>query len=141
MSLEAKSYPFGTIYEVPLELAVLKLFSFHVTGVEKKEPLPSKEDATMGKRGIIALMLLGLLAFGSAAPVLAQNQDGLVNVVIGDVTILEEVDIALAANVVANVCALVVADVLVLAQQVDATGVDFVCRQRGTGRSVAITDN
>jgi hypothetical protein len=112
-----------------------------VAGVEKKEPLPSNEDATMAKKGIIALMLLSLLAFGSAAPVLAQVQDGLVNVAIGDVTILEEVDVALAANVVANVCALVVADVLVLANQVDATSTPFVCKQRGSGRPVAITNN
>jgi hypothetical protein len=111
-------------------------------GVEKKEPLASKEDAAMGKKGIIVLMLLSLLAFGSATPVLAQVQDGLVNVAIGDVTILEEVDVAIAANVVANICALVVADVLVLARQVDAgTLDDFTCNQRGSGRTVAITDN
>jgi hypothetical protein len=138
--LEAKSYQFGAIYEVPLELAVLKLFSFRMTMMEKKEPSPSKEDTTMGKKVISALMILSLLAFGSATPVLAQ-QDGLVNVEIGDVTILEEVDVAVAANVVANVCAMVVADVLVLAQQVDATGIDFVCTQRGSRRTVAITDN
>ena len=95
----------------------------------------------MGKRGIVTLMLLGLLAFGSAAPVLAQVQDGLVNVSIGDVTILREVDVALAANVVAHVCALVQADVLVLANSVDAGGADFVCQQRGSGRAVAITNN
>lgn len=94
----------------------------------------------MRKRGIVALMLLGLLTFGSVAPALAQ-QDGLVNVEIGDVTILENVDVALAATVVANLCALVQANVLVLANAVDAGGADFVCQQRGSGRTVAITDN
>lgn len=70
------------------------------------------------------------------------QQDGLVNVSIGDVTILEEVDVALAARVVANVCALVQADVLVLAEQLDAGVIeDFACDQRGSGRTVAITDN
>lgn len=63
------------------------------------------------------------------------------NVSIGDVTILEEVDIALAATVVANVCALVNADVVVLATEVDAGDrLDFTCNQRGSGRTVAITD-
>jgi hypothetical protein len=82
------------------------------------------------------------MVLGAAGPALAQPQDGLVNVAIGDVTILRNVDVALAANVVANVCALVEADVLVLAEQVDAGDIDdFTCRQRGSGRTVAITDN
>jgi hypothetical protein len=95
----------------------------------------------MGKRGIVALMLLGLLTFGSAAPALAQIQDGLVNVAIGDVTILDDVDVALAANVVANVCALALVDALVLVNNVDQTGTPFTCTQRGSGRPVAVTDN
>jgi hypothetical protein len=76
------------------------------------------------------------------APVAQAQQNGLVNVEIGDVTILRNVDVALAANVVANVCALVEADVLVLANQVDAGTIDdFTCNQRGSGRAVAITDD
>ena len=47
-----------------------------------------------------------LTVSGAAAPAaLAQQQDGLVNVNIGNVNILRNVDLALAANVVANVCA------------------------------------
>jgi hypothetical protein len=50
--------------------------------------------------------------------------------------------IALAARVVANVYALVPADVLVLIEQVDNDDLDdFVCDQRGSGSTVAITDN
>lgn len=86
-----------------------------------------------------ALLLLAATALPAAAQV---DQDGLVNVSIGDVTILEEVDVALAAVVVANVCALVEANVLVLAEQVDEGTIEsFECAQRGSGRAVAITDN
>lgn len=86
-----------------------------------------------------ALLLLAATALPAAAQV---DQDGLVNVSIGDVTILEEVDVALAAVVVANVCALVEANVLVLAEQVDEGTIEsFECEQRGSGRAVAITDN
>lgn len=89
-----------------------------------------------------SLATCAALAVGmAAAPAAQAQQNGLVNVEIGDVTILRNVDVALAANVVANVCALVEADVLVLAQQVDAGGTDFICRQRGSGRAVAITDD
>ncbi len=96
----------------------------------------------MSLRKRIAGVALGtVLALSVPTAAMAQTQDGLVNVSIGDVTILEEVDVAVAARVAANVCALVVADVLVLAEQVDATGIDFQCTQRGSGRTVAITDN
>ena len=72
----------------------------------------------------------------------AQTQDGLVNVMVGDVTILRNVDVALAANVIANVCVgLTDTDVTVLGTTVDETGVaSVVCNQRGNGRAVAITD-
>jgi hypothetical protein len=60
-----------------------------------------------------------------AGPALAanQNQDGLVNVAIGDVSVLNNANIGVAANVVAQVCGLKVGPVAVLATQVDATGV------------------
>jgi hypothetical protein len=64
-----------------------------------------------------------LLSVGFAAPANAQPpiqiQDGLVNVAIGDVTILEDVNIGVAANVVAQVCGLKVGPVAVLGQAVD----------------------
>ena len=94
------------------------------------------------RRVLTAAVLAGGMVLAGGGPALAQQQDGLVNVAIGDVNVLRNVDVALAANVVANVCALVEADVLVLAEQVDAGELDdFTCNQRGSGRTVAITDN
>jgi hypothetical protein len=57
----------------------------------------------------------------SAAP--NQNQDGLVNVAVGDVTILEDVRVGVAAQVAATLCNVKVGPIAVLATQVDATGV------------------
>jgi hypothetical protein len=59
-----------------------------------------------------------------AAPAAAQiqNQDGLVNVAVGDVTILEDVNIAVAAEVAANICGLKVGPVAALGQAVDRSG-------------------
>ena len=91
------------------------------------------------RKKLTALAAASTLAVsGAAAPAaLAQQQDGLVNVSIGN--ILRNVDLALAANVVANVCAQDVT-VAVLAT-VDETGQAFTCTQRGSGRAVAVTDN
>jgi hypothetical protein len=93
------------------------------------------------KRLMAGLFASALLFTGLAAPASAQ-QVGLVNVEVGDVTILRNVDIALAANVIANICVGVTdTNVAVLATQVDTTGVaQVVCEQRGNGRAVAITD-
>jgi hypothetical protein len=95
----------------------------------------------MMRKKLTALAAASTLAVsGAAAPAaLAQQQDGLVNVSIGDVNILRNVDLALAANVVANLCAQDVT-VAVLAT-VDETGQEFTCTQRGSGRAVAVTDN
>ena len=66
-----------------------------------------------------------VLATGVGAPLaLASNQnqgDALVNVQVGDITV-QDINVAVAANIVATACDLIEADVLVLAQQVDATG-------------------
>jgi len=58
---------------------------------------------------------------GATAPAMAQEQDGLVNVMIGDITI-EDVNIGVAAQVAANVCGVKVGPVAVLARQVDRSG-------------------
>lgn len=65
-----------------------------------------------------------LLAGGMAAPAYAQpvNQDGLVNVNVGDVTILEDVNIGVAAQVAAQVCGVKVGPVAVLGRAVDRSG-------------------
>ncbi len=69
--------------------------------------------------GLISLTMLG----AAASPAFAQpNQDGLVNVAIGDVTILEDVNIGVAAQVAANICGVKVGPVAVLGQAVDRSG-------------------
>jgi hypothetical protein len=71
------------------------------------------------------------LAFGAALALPAagagaqtQTQDGLVNVAVGDVTILQDVDVAVAAEVAANICGVDVGPVAVLGTAVDASGAD-----------------
>jgi hypothetical protein len=68
-----------------------------------------------------ASTMLCVTAFGGPAEAQVE-QDGLVNVNVGDVTILEDVRVAVAANVVAQICGLKVGPVAVLGQAVDATG-------------------
>jgi hypothetical protein len=64
-----------------------------------------------------------LLAVGVGAPVAsAQQQDGLINVAIGDITILQDVNVGVAAQVAANVCGVKVGPVAVLGQAVDRSG-------------------
>jgi hypothetical protein len=67
-----------------------------------------------------ALLFSGGMGLASAQPV--QVQDGLVNVAVGDVTILEDVNVGVAASVAAAICGINVSDVNVLANQVDADG-------------------
>ncbi|WP_457963973.1 hypothetical protein M1E17_21110 [Arthrobacter sp. D1-29] len=91
----------------------------------------------------IALTSSLLLAGGAmAGPASAQvEQAGLVNVNIGDVTVLEDVRVAVAANIVANVCNLQVNAVLLAANVVDTGGDDFTCVARGNGRDIVITQD
>ena len=66
-----------------------------------------------------------------AAPAAAQVavQDGLVNVAVGDVTILEDVNVAVAAQVAANICGVKVGPVVLLGQAVDQSGkTETVCK-------------
>jgi hypothetical protein len=98
------------------------------------------------RRFVVTLAAVAMLSAPMAvAPSAAQAQvqDGLVNVVIGDVTILEDVNVAVAANVVAQICGLQVQQVQVLATSVDATGTQrTVCTTRGRrGQEVIITQN
>jgi hypothetical protein len=93
---------------------------------------------TRTKRLVASLFASALLFAGIAAPSATAQQVGLVNVEIGDVTILRNVDVALAANVVANVCNIDLT-AAVLAQEIEDNDV-FECNQRGSGRSVAVTE-
>jgi hypothetical protein len=81
------------------------------------------EIITRAKKLLVSLCTAGML-FGAAAPAVAQQQDGLVNVMIGDITIRDAVDIGVAAQVAANVCDVKVGPVAVLARQVDRSGED-----------------
>ncbi|MDQ4488662.1 hypothetical protein RBS60_00455 [Sinomonas sp. ASV486] len=66
-----------------------------------------------------------LLAGGLAAPAQAANQaqSGLVNVQVGDVSVLNNANVGVAAQVAANVCNVAVGPVAVLAHQAATTGV------------------
>jgi hypothetical protein len=75
------------------------------------------------KKTAATLSVTAMAAFAVAAPAGAanQNQDGLVNVAIGDITI-EDVNVGVAAAIAANVCNVKVGPVAILATQVDASG-------------------
>jgi xanthine dehydrogenase molybdopterin-binding subunit B len=70
----------------------------------------------------------------------AQIQDGLVNVAVGGVTIREDVNVGVAAQVAANVCGVNVSDVNVLATQVDLAGNPVTVCQNDN-RPVTISQN
>ena len=75
--------------------------------------------ATAGAVLAGSLFLTGGLATTASAAV---NRDGLVNVNVGDVTILQDVNIGVAAQVVAQICGVKVGPVAVLGQAVDRSG-------------------
>lgn len=81
------------------------------------------------KRSILTVCLVSVVAVtGVSSSVAANNsqQTGLVNVSLGDVDLLNNVNLAVAANVAATVCGVTV-PVAVLAQQVVAQGGDTIC--------------
>jgi hypothetical protein len=74
------------------------------------------------KKLLVTLFAGAMLVGGAAAPAGAQvQQDGLVNVAIGDITI-EDINVGVAAAVAANVCGVRVGPVAILATQVDRSG-------------------
>jgi len=76
------------------------------------------------RRSIVALFIAGALSLGLAGSAAAQVQvqDGLVNVAIGDIEVLNNANIGIAAEVAAQVCGVKVSQVAVLAEQVDRSG-------------------
>ena len=76
------------------------------------------------QRSIGALLVAGSLSLGFVVPATAQVQvsDGLVNITIGDIEILNNVNIGIAAEIAAQVCGLRVSHVALLAEQVDRGG-------------------
>jgi hypothetical protein len=61
-----------------------------------------------------------------------QQQDGLVNVAIGDITV-QDINVGVAATVAATVCDVKVGPIAVLARQVDRTGVERTVCQTDAG--------
>jgi hypothetical protein len=100
----------------------------------------------MIRMSIAAVLTSGLAVATTMAPAEAANQqDGLVNVNVGDVTVLQDVNVAVIANVVANVCDAVdvgpiAAGVLGKARATDASGRDKTICMAGTD-PVTLTQN
>ena len=96
------------------------------------------------QRRLGALLVAGALSLGLAGPAAAQGQiaDELVNVTVGDITILEDVNIAVAARVVALVCDEQISPVVALAQAVDlGTPQEPVCFAEGEAVPITIIQN
>lgn len=77
------------------------------------------------KRTGAALFATALLSVGIALPASAANnsrQNGLVNVSVGDVSLLDNANVGVAANVAAAVCGVNVGPVAILAVDTAATG-------------------
>ena len=78
--------------------------------------------STWARKAVVPVFA-GAAVLAAATPAAAQpNQDGLINVAVGDVTILEDVNIGVAAQVAANLCGLKVGPVAVLGSAVDRSG-------------------
>ena len=73
---------------------------------------------------LVAFVVAALLAVGVVGPASAQTTvgDGLVNVAVGNVNVLRNVNIAVAADVVAQVCGLDVTAVVGVISAIDAGG-------------------
>lgn len=99
------------------------------------------------QRSMVGLLVVGALSLGFTGPATAQIQvqDGLVNVMVGDVTILEDVKIAVAAKVVAAICDVKVGPVVVLGRavdrSVDAEEEEEVCTVDDTDTPITIIQN
>jgi hypothetical protein len=91
---------------------------------------------------MVALLLAGPLSLGLAGPAAAATQigDGLVNVQIGDISVLDNANIGVAADIVAQVCGISVSNVAVLAEQVDKSGRSRTVCTTKDGQDVVITN-
>ena len=82
--------------------------------------------SSIARKSIATVFAGTVLAVGIASPASAapnQLQDGLVNVAIGDVEVLNDVNVGVAAQVAANICGVKVGPVAVLGRAVDRSGV------------------
>src|SRR4051812_32729927 len=100
----------------------------------------TNEGGSMGfKKPAVALCMVASLALAGVSSSVAANnsrQTGLVNVSTGDVALLNGVNLAVAANVIATVCDVTI-PVAVLAQQVVANGGATFCE--GSAAPIDIT--
>ena len=88
---------------------------------------------SLARKSIATVFAGTVLAVSVATPASAQPQNGLVNVVVGDVTIAEEVKVAAVVGVAATVCDVVnVTNVNVLATLTD---------QDSRKRTICVTDD
>jgi hypothetical protein len=78
-------------------------------------------------RSVAALVAAGAMGFGIVGPATAQPQVGLVNVSVGDVTILENVNVGAAVQAAVNICGVQVGPIGVLAVQAARQGQVVVC--------------
>ena len=88
------------------------------------------------KKTCAALFATALLGVGIAAPAGAannSNQSGLVNVSVGDVSLLNNARIGVAANVAASVCGVAVGPVALLAANTALTGTTNTVCDTATG--------
>jgi len=95
----------------------------------RRPALQRKEFIVTAKRGfatLVATVAFALAGVSSGVAANNSNQTGLVNVSAGDVNLLNNVNLAVAANVAANACGINV-PIAILATQVATGGQDVVC--------------
>ena len=95
------------------------------------------------KKVMVMTLVVGLLLFGLMVPFASAqvDQDGLVNVAIGDITI-QDVNVNVAAQVAAAICANLDLNAAVLAvQAVDEEGQRLVCDIGRSRQDLVITNN
>ena len=83
---------------------------------------------TSVRTSVLALCASAALVGASASPAAAQEQRGLVNVNVGDVEVLNDASIGVAAQLAAQICGVNVGPVAVLGAAVDRSGdMETVC--------------
>jgi hypothetical protein len=98
---------------------------------------------SMKKTGaaVFATAILGVGLAGPAAAANNSRQSGLVNVSLGDVSILDNANIGVAANVAAAVCGINVGPVAVLAVNTAATGTQHTVCTLPSGQTVTLNQS
>ncbi len=94
------------------------------------------------KKAAAALFATAVLGVGIAAPASAANnaqQSRLVNVSVGDVNVLNNANIGVAANVAAAICGVNVGPVAILAVNTAATGTQNTVCTLPSGQNVTLT--